>query len=296
MPELPEVETTVRDLNKTVKGLKTTGFWTDQEKIIKQPIYKNFVEQIKNKKILKARRRAKYILIDLSGNKTIIIHQKMSGHLLCGKWKIEGMIIKSLSNSYLSDDPKNRFIRLIFYLNNGKQLGLSDLRRFAKVLLFDTDKIKELEEIKKLGSEPLEKDFTLNKFKEIFEKLAHRKGKAKIKQVLMDQNVIAGVGNIYSDEILFEAKVHPLRPIGKISEDDLRKIYQAIKKILQRAIVLKGDSMSDYRMLNGKKGGYQEIQKVYQRDGEKCYRCEGEIKRIKINDRSTHFCPACQKL
>jgi formamidopyrimidine-DNA glycosylase len=306
MPELPEVETIVRDLNKTVKGLKITDFWIDQEKTIKQPAYRDFVKQIKNKKILKARRRAKYVLIDLSGNKTIIIHQKMSGHLLYGKWarkisplaKSRAKEIKTISllSGSLKNDPQNRFIRLIFYLNNGKQLGLSDLRRFAKVLLFDTDKIKELEEIKKLGPEPLEKDFTLNKFKEIFEKFTHRKGKAKIKQVLMDQNVIAGIGNIYSDEILFEAKIHPLRPIEKTSEDDLRKIYQAIKKILQRAIALKGDSMSDYRMLNGKKGGYQEIQKVYQRDGEKCYRCEETIKRIKISGRSAHFCPACQRL
>lgn len=296
MPELPEVETIVRDLNKTVKNLKITDFWTDREKIIKQPAYYDFVKQIKNKKILKARRRAKYIFIDLSGNKTIIIHQKMSGHLLYGKWRIKGKTIKSLSNGYLGSDFRNGFIRLIFYLNNGKQLGLSDLRRFAKVLLFDTDKIKELEEIKRLGPEPLEKRFTLNKFKEIFKDLACRKGKAKIKQILMDQNIIAGIGNIYSDEILFESKIHPLKTIKEINEEDLRKIYQAIRKILQRAIILKGDSMSDYRMLNGKKGGYQEIQKVYQRDGEKCYRCEEIIKRIKVSGRSAHFCPACQKI
>lgn len=296
MPELPEVETIVRDLNKTVKGLIITDFWTDQKKTVKQPSYDEFVKQIKNQKILKARRRAKYILVDLSGNKTIIIHQKISGHLLYGKWEIKNKEVKSLANGPSKDDPQNRFIRFILYLNNGKQLGLSDLRRFAKVLLVDTDEINEMKEIKELGPEPLAKDFSFKKFREIFEKLVRRRGEGKIKQVLMDQNVIAGIGNIYSDEILFEAKIHPLKEVQQLGDDELKRIYQAMKKILQRAIVLQGDSMSDYRTIDGKKGRYQEVQKVYQQEGEKCYRCKGIIKRIKISGRSAHFCPVCQKL
>lgn len=291
MPELPEVETIVRDLNKTVKGLKITDVWASWKKIIKQPNYNEFVKQIKNQKILKTRRRAKYILIDLSGNKTLIIHQKISGHLLYGKWEIKNKEVKSLANGPLKDDPQNRFIRFILYLNNGKQLGLSDLRRFAKVLLVDTDEINEMKEIKELGPEPLDSSFSFRKFREI---LKNKRG--KIKQVLMSQNVIAGIGNIYSDEILFEAKIHPLKEVQQLGDDDLRRIYQAMKKILQRAIVLQGDSMSDYRTIDGKKGRYQEVQKVYQQEGEKCYRCKGIIKRIKISGRSAHFCPACQKL
>ena len=296
MPELPEVETIVRDLNKTVKGLKITDVWASWKKIIKQPNYNEFVKQIKNQKILKTRRRAKYILIDLSGNKTLIIHQKISGHLLYGKWEIKNKEVKSLANGPLKDDPQNRFIRFILYLNNGKQLGLSDLRRFAKILLVDTDEINEMKEIKELGPEPLDSSFSFRKFREIFEKLVRRRGGGKIKQVLMDQNVIAGIGNIYSDEILFEAKIHPLKEVQQLGDDDLKRIYQAMKKILQRAIVLQGDSMSDYRTIDGKKGRYQEVQKVYQQEGEKCYRCKETIKRIKISGRSAHFCPVCQKL
>ncbi len=291
MPELPEVETIVRDLNKTVQGLKITNIWTDWKKMVKKPSYSDFIKQIKNRKILKARRRAKYILIDLNESKTLIIHQKISGHLLYGKWAVKGKEIKVLSNGPLKDDPQNRFIRLIFYLNNGKQLGLSDLRRFAKVLLIDTSKINNLEEIKELGPEPLDKKFTFKKFKEI---LKIRRG--KIKQVLMNQNIIAGIGNIYSDEILFEAKIHPLKQIQELKDGDLKRIYQAMKKILQRAVVLRGDSMSDYRDVKGRKGRYQDVQKVYQREGQKCYQCKDVIKRIKIAGRSAHFCPTCQKL
>ena len=295
MPELPEVETIVKDLDKIVRGLKITDIWTDWPKMIKKPSYSEFIKQIKNRKILKVRRRAKYILIDLSKNKTLIIHQKISGHLLYGSWAVKDKEIKSLSNGPLKDDPRNRFIRLIFYLNNGKQLGLSDLRRFAKVLLIDTDKVSNLQEIKELGPEPLDKKFTFKKFKEIFERLAStRKGGGKTKQVLMSQNVIAGIGNIYSDEILFEARIHPLKQIQDLKDDDLKRIYNSIKKILRRAIVLRGDSMSDYRDVKGRKGRYQEVQKVYQREGQKCYRCRGTIKRIKIGGRSAHYCPHCQ--
>jgi formamidopyrimidine-DNA glycosylase len=292
MPELPEVETIVRDLNKSVKRLKITSVWVDWKKIIRQPSYEEFVKQVKNRKILEARRRAKYILIDLSGNKTIIIHQKISGHLLYGNWEIENNIPKSLIPGPLRDDSQNRFIRFILFLDNKKALGLSDLRRFAKVLLLDTDKLNELKEIKELGPEPLERDFSFEKFKEII-----CKKRGKIKPVLMNQNVIAGIGNIYSDEILWYAKIHPLKPVERFKKQELREIYQAIKKVLPTAIEAKGDSMQDYRRLSGELGNYQYQQKVYQMTGRKCPRNDGGIiKRIKIAGRSAHFCSVCQKL
>jgi len=291
VPELPEVETITRDLNKTVKGLKITGIWTDWKKIIKNQSYEKFVKQAKNKKILGAKRRGKYILINLEKNKTIIIHQKISGHLLYGKWKIINGEIKSLIKGPLKDDPQNRFIRFIFYLNNKKQLGLCDLRRFAKILLINTDKINELKEIKELGPEPITKNFTFKKFKEA---LKNRKG--KIKSILMNQKIIAGIGNIYSDEILWKAKIHPLKLVEKIKDKELKEIYKAIREILPKAIKEKGDSFQDYRRLSGELGNFQYKQKVYQRTGEKCFRNDnGIIKRIKVGGRSAHFCPKCQK-
>jgi formamidopyrimidine-DNA glycosylase len=202
----------------------------------------------------------------------------------------------------LKSDPQNQFIRFILFLNNGRMLGLSDLRRFAKVLLIDTGKVIESKEIKKLGPEPLGKDFSFERFKQIICKKRAAKGeprqrRGKIKPALMDQTVIAGIGNIYSDEILWYAKIHPLRPIEKLKEQELKKIYQAIKKVLLMAIEAEGDSMQDYRRLSGELGNYQYQQKAYQMTGKKCPRNDGGIiKRIKIGGRSAHFCPKCQKL
>ena len=292
MPELPEVQTIVDDLNKTVKGLKITGFWNDWEKLIKQPKIEEFEKQIKGKRILSARRRAKYILIDLSGGRTLIIHQKISGHMLYGRWKLEVGNWKALTAGPLRNDKQNRFIRFILFLDNKKMLALSDLRRFAKVLLVDTNKLNELKEIKELGPEPLDKSFNFGKFKEIL-----KKKKGKIKTVLMDQTVIAGIGNIYADEILWYAGINPLKRTEKLNEGGLKKIYQAIKKVLPMAINAKGDSMQDYRRLNGELGNYQYFQKAYQMTGEKCAKKDGGvIKKIKVGGRGTHFCPKHQKL
>ena len=292
MPELPEVQTIVDDLNKAVKGLKITGVWTDWKKMVKQPKYDEFEKQLKGREILQARRRAKYILIDLSDGKTLLIHQKISGHLLFGRWEIRNGKWEAAEKGPLRDDPQNRFIRFILLLDNGKMLALSDLRRFAKVLLVDTNKLNELKEIKELGPEPLDKSFDFGKFREI---LKNKKG--KIKTILMDQTVIAGIGNIYADEILWYAGINPLKRTEKLSENELKEIYKAIKKVLLIAINAKGDSMQDYRRLSGELGNYQYMQKAYQMTGEKCAKKDGGvIKKIRVGGRGTHFCPKHQRL
>jgi len=170
-------------------------------------------------------------------------------------------------------------------------LALSDLRKFAKVELWDTRKLAGSEEMKNLGPEPLEKDFTFEKFKEIL-----KRKKGKIKQVLMDQKVIAGIGNIYSDEILFEAKINPFKPIPKLTLKELRRVYKFIIKVLKKGIELRGESMIDWRDSRGRKGFYDKYRKVYRREGEKCFRCRRIILRRKLGGRSAHFCPQCQKL
>ncbi len=291
MPELPEVETIVRQLNKKVVGRKIMDVWTDWPKMIKAHALKSFISDVRHRKILLARRRAKYILINLSGNKTLIIHQKISGHLLYGKWKIENNKPAATTEGPIKSDPQNRFIRFILYLNNGYMLGLSDLRRFGKVLLVDTDKVGGITEIKKLGPEPLDKNFTLKKFREL---MAKKRG--AIKKVLMDQFVIAGIGNIYSDEILWYAGVHPLKRVEKLNDKELAAIYKYIRFILKKAVDALGDSEQDYRTLEGKKGNYQNKKKVYHLTGEECQKHDGGIiKRIKINGRSAHFCPVHQR-
>jgi len=292
MPELPEVQTTVSDLKKYILGLKIEDVWSDAPKIIKRPKqFSDFKKEIIGKKIEIAQRRAKNILISLSGEKILLIHQKMTGHLLYGKWRKEDGVWRAEKKGALQD-PMNRFIHLVFRLDNGKQLALSDLRKFAKVELWDKGELEESKEFEKIGPEPFDKNFTSNKFREI---IISKKG--KIKQVLMDQSVIAGIGNIYSDEILWRAKIHPLRLAKDLTEKDLKNIYEAMIVVLNEAIKLKGDSMSDYRLITGEKGGYQNVQKVYRQEGKPCPRKDGgTIQRIKIGGRSACYCPSCQKV
>jgi formamidopyrimidine-DNA glycosylase len=293
VPELPEVETIIRDLQRKVLKRTFLNVWTDFQKIVKRPkSFEEFKKEIKRKKIQRVWRRAKNIIFALSGGWSLLIHQKMTGHLLLGKWVWKRKKWEAQIPGPIREDPMNRFLHLVFWLDNGQQLALSDLRKFAKVELWKTKELEKSEEIKSLGPEPLEKGFTFEKFKEALRK----KKKGKIKQILMDQTVIAGIGNIYSDEILFEAKIHPFRDVSKLSEKELEKIYRAIKKILHLAIKLGGESISDYRRLSGEKGFYDKARKIYRREGEKCFRCGGIIKRLKMGGRSAHFCPRCQKL
>ena len=211
MPELPEVQTIVSDLQKILPGLKIGDVQTDWEKMFKNSSLENFKKEVVGEKILDVRRVGKNILIDLTGRKTILIHQKMTGHFLYGTWKKEGEKWLGKEAGPIKDDPQNRFIHLVFDLSNGKQLALSDLRKFAKVLLWPTDKLSELEDINNLGPDPTTPDFDFNKFQDRLAPLAAglARKKGKIKTVLMDQSVFAGIGNIYSDEILWLAGIHP---------------------------------------------------------------------------------------
>lgn len=290
MPELPEVETVVLDLRKKVLNRTFIDVWTDSPKLVKKPKFKKFQKEIKGKKIQRIWRRGKNIIFDLPNNLFLLIHQNLTGHLLVGKWEKKGKEWRAVQKGPLSDDPMNKFLRLIFWLDNGQQLALSDLRKFAKVELLEKTKLEK--KLKELGPEPLEKDFTFEKFKEALSK----KPKGKIKQVLMDQKVIAGIGNIYSDEILWRAKIHPLKKVNQLSEKELKEIYLAMKEILKKAIELGGESISDFRRPSGEKGGFDKERKVYRREGEKCIRCGELIKRIKLAGRSAYFCPHCQKL
>jgi len=291
MPELPEVETTVRDLKKKIVGRIFLDVWTDAKKMIKKPKrFEDFKKELIGKEILDIKRRGKNILFFLSSGKVLLIHQKLTGHLLFGKWKKIKKEWVSEIEGPLKEDPMNKFLHLIFFFKDGWQLALSDLRKFAKVEILTKEELEK--ELSKLGPEPLEKDFTFEKFKERILK----KKKGKIKQVLMDQEVIAGIGNIYSDEILWKAKIHPFKKVNKLSEEELKRIYKAMKEILPKAIEVGGESISDYRRPSGERGGFDPLRKVYRREGEKCFRCGAKIKRVKLGQRSAHFCPVCQKL
>jgi len=168
-------------------------------------------------------------------------------------------------------------------------IALSDARKFAKVELWKTKEL--LKEFNKLGPEPLDKNFTFKKFKDI---LKGKKG--KIKQVLMNPEIIAGIGNIYSSEALWHAKINPQKETQKLKEKELKNIYNSIKKVLELSIKLGGESFSDYRKPDGSKGNFDTERKAYKREGQKCSRCGEKIKRIKFGGRSAFFCPHCQRI
>jgi formamidopyrimidine-DNA glycosylase len=289
MPELPEVETIVNDLKKKVLHRTFIALWTDTAKIIKKTSISQFQKNILGKKIIGIKRRAKNILIYLSDNYVLLIHLKMTGHLLVGKWKIKEKKWVSKIKGAMSNDPGNRFLRLIFSLDNGQQLALSDIRKFAKVELWKESELLKSKEFMALGPEPLDPSFTFSKFKQLF-----FKKKGKIKPVLMDSKFIAGIGNIYASEILLEAMLHPESRVENLKEKDLKYIYKAIKKVLKKGIKSRGSSISDYRDLQGQKGGFQKIAKIYGKKGQKCPYCNTKIERIVVGQRGTFYCPVCQ--
>lgn len=311
MPELPEVTTTVNGLNKNVRNLKITEVWSDYhlrtksknlETIKNKRFWLFFKKEVVGQKIKLAERRGKNILIHLSGNstssklretnKTILVHMKMTGHFLYGKYFFKNG--KWESDEKFLSDPFNKFIRLIFRLSNGKYLAFSDMRRFAKVTLFESNQMSNHQDLKILGPEANDQKLDWKTLKERLSK----KPEWHIKTALMDQTVTAGIGNIYSDEILWASGIHPEKKVKKISDKEIKTILNQTIKILSHSITLGGDSMSDYRNIDGKKGGYQNSHKAYRKTNEKCSKksCGGIITRKIIDGRSAHFCNIHQKL
>lgn len=292
MPELPEVQTTVNGLNRNILGLKITGVWTDYNSIfqkgkdsVKDPAYfRFFKKKVIGRKVVSSSRLAKNILIGLDSGDAILVHMKMTGHLMYG--------------DYDRDDPFNRFIHLKFIFNNGKTLELSDMRKFAKITLIPKKHFeKDLEKsahLANIGPDPLAKDFSFGLFKGRLE----RRPNGRIKNVLMDQGIIAGVGNIYSDEALWRAGLNPEERVRSIPDWYLKKLYTELKIVLKKGIDFGGDSMSDYRNIDGKRGKFQEQHRAYRRTGQKCSKrgCGGIIVRKIVGGRSAHFCSVHQKL
>jgi len=311
MPELPEVQTTVDGINSEVKGFTITDIWTSYNSPfhhgkdnVKNPDYfKSFKKNVIGSKIKSAERQGKNVLIHLSNNRTILAHMKMTGHFMHGKYQQmsepketeQNNILRwipSEKNSPLAD-PFNKHIRLLFTLSNGKHLAFADTRKFAKVFIFETKNREKVPDLAELGPDPLKKGFIFSVMKD---RLVLRKN-WKIKQALLDQSVIAGIGNIYSDEMLWSSNIHPLSVVSKIPEDKLKKLYTEMRNVLKKGLNFGGDSTSDYRNIYGLPGAFQHKHNVYRRAGKPCPKKDGGvIERIKIGGRSTHFCPVHQVL
>ena len=335
MPELPEVETTTQGIRKYAVGKTIVDCWTDYDSAfhagkenIKDPKYfREFKKLVVGTKIVEAERRAKNILVHLSpsemdGKKyTLLIHLKMTGHVLYGKYSFD---VNNEKFPWTPDDkasaladPFNRFIHFVLTLDGhlSRQedhpsrpaqpvhLALSDMRKFAKVTLIETSSLDTSLHTAHLGPEPLLASFDLKKFKAQLSVRAtnsksSKSAKMPIKSALMDQELIAGIGNIYSDEILWRAGVHPESGFGAIPEKQVALMFKAMKEVLKKGIDLGGDSMSDYRNLDGERGKFQEHHEAYQRKNEPCRKkgCGGKILRKVIKGRSGHFCDTHQKL
>jgi len=301
MPELPEVQTTVDGINLMAQGRVIVDVWTDMFSVtakgknsIKNKKYFEgiFRPAIVKKKIVSATRRAKNILVTLSENETVLIHMKMTGHIMYGKY-----VYNKKSNTWSPqkgqvalEDPFNRFIHVVFTLDNGYHLVLCDMRKFAKVTLVDDNTTKELDT---LGLEPFDPKHT----PKVFITNIQKRPNTYIKTALLDQTIVAGIGNIYSDEILHTAKILPDRKVSELSEKELKTIHSHIAPTLRAGIDMGGDSMSDYRNIFGERGEFQGKHKAYRRTGLPCTRkgCTGTIQRKVVNARSTHYCPICQK-
>jgi len=258
MPELPEVYTMAEGL-KTLIGRKITSVWADKPNILR------VVKKSEGRKILRVERKGKNIVLNLDKNFSMLLHPKMTGKFLLNQ--------------------RDKHERIIFKFDGGDFLTFSDKRRFARIEVFTKSAIAN--ELSRIGEDALNISF------ENFKSLINLKRK-KIKQVLMDQGIVAGIGNIYADEILWKSKVHPERFANTLSDGEVKNIFNSMKFILKKSIKLRGVSIQDYRDVFGKMGEYQNHRLVYGRAGEKCKRCDAGIKKIKLAQRSAHFCPKCQ--
>ncbi len=293
MPELPEVETIKKGLLSKIKGKQISGVKILFSGKLNMPA-KKFTKSIRNTKIMDVSRRAKILILTLSNNLTLLIHLKMTGQLIyeSPQKNTAGQAgIRNQELGIITKNPKYKYARVVFYFTDKSILVFNDLRKFGYIKLIPNEKIKEMLGKEKFGPEPLEDAFTLDKFKEILKKYPNR----RIKQFLMDQAIIAGIGNIYSDEICYYAKVNPSKQINNLTIKQIELLFEGIKKILRRAIELRGSSVDNYVDTEGEKGDYVKELKVYDREGEKCFCGKGIVKRIKLGGRSSYFCPECQK-
>src|SRR3989338_7188563 len=305
MPELPEVETVVRELRPKLKQKKRKGVGVLMGKMVAMGpgtlsnlrqthdgITYTFASTLRGQTITDVQRRAKMMIIDLAGKYAILVHLKMTGQLIFfGKKELDKQIrLFNIKTSPLVHLP-TKSTHVIFEFTDGSKLFYNDFRQFGYLKLVTDKELLQVPELQGYGPEPLEKHFTFSEF----EKLLKRRSSAQIKPWLMDPTIIAGIGNIYSDEILYCAKVKPTRRVGSLKIEERKLLFKGIKKILQNAVDHYGSSVGDFVRPSGDWGTYGLLHKVYGRAGEKCKKCGSIIKSIKFNGRTGSFCPKEQK-
>ncbi len=288
MPELPEVETIKIGLAKLLPGriIKSAKYdWPKSFPNAKADVDKFLV----GAEITKVRRRAKVLLIDLSSDYSLVIHLKMTGQLVFVGEKRFGA--GHPSDSLIRELP-DRSTRVTIEFNDKSRLFFNDQRKFGWMRLLPTLQIPEIDFFKKVGPEPLEADFTAERF---IERLKKRKNSG-VKAVLLDQTVLAGVGNIYADESLYAARIHPASIVSQISTRKLKELHKCLIGVLKRSIEAGGSTDRNYVNAEGQKGSYLQFAQVFRKEGMPCPRCGRPIVKIRVAGRGTHICPRCQKL
>lgn len=293
MPELPEVETIKRDLEKNIVGQKIEKVDFLWPGILKDASLDEFEARVLGEQITGVKRRAKNLAVSLDSGDQLLFHMKMTGHLIVvtDEWSVDqaGRWVEKGDQKSPLLDPLNQYIRVIFWLSGGKKMAFSDLRKFAYVKIMSSEELGDFFDV--YGPEPLSENFDVNYLARIL-----NEKKTPIKKILMDQRSIAGIGNIYADEILYDAKIHPLKLGKDLSPDKIEAIYNSTKKILTAAVAARGTSVSDFRDTEGKKGEFESQLKVYRRTDLPCLADGTPIARIVVGGRGTHFCPKEQVL
>lgn len=299
MPELSEVETVKRGLNKLIIGRKIVAVNSDNPKS-----FPNALSDVKNflidAKVIAVRRRAKVLMIDLSTNYTLVIHLKMTGQLVFTPSTIYNLPSTTGETRFAGGHPTDSLIgklpdkstRVTFDFSDGSHLYFNDQRKFGWVRLMPTAEVPNIDFMKRVGPEPLEPDFTAEQFAQRFK----RRVRTTIKAAILDQSVIAGVGNIYADESLWGAKIHPSRLVGSIKPAEFKKLYTEVRYVMNLSIEKGGSTNRNYVNAEGKKGSYMEFARVFRREGLECPRCGSEIIKIRVAGRGTHICPSCQRV
>jgi formamidopyrimidine-DNA glycosylase len=295
MPELPEVETVARDLQRAVAGARITDAEVRWARTVRHPEPpERFVAEIRESEIERVGRRAKSVLIHLADGRVMTVALRMTGALI-------------VAPPGTPDDP---YARVVFQLADGRELRYRDVRKFGRIGLWEGGGLvrraiarrrkRRVAEVRapyrvgdvfgRHGPEPLAASFSAAR---LAERLHGRS--ARLKTLLLDQSFIAGVGNIYADEALWRARLHPLRRADSLAPDEVRRLHRAIRSVLRQAIANRGSSFADYVGADGEPGANAERLAVYRRTGEPCLRCGTIIQRIVVGQRSTHFCPHCQR-
>jgi formamidopyrimidine-DNA glycosylase len=295
MPELPEVETIRRQLEPELVGRRIERAEVLDERL-SRPEPPSAVERaVSGRRVEAVERRGKYLLIELDGGRTLAMHLRMTGNLLLRE-EGDGVVADLMETEPLGGprlyegSPELKYTRARFELDDGRELVFTDVRRFGQAVVLDQGDALESYFSERLGVEPLSRDLTPERLLEV---AAGRT--APLKSFLLTQSAVAGIGNIYADEALWRARLHPLSPAGSMKREHAERLVTGIREALELALEHRGSSIDDYRDARGEQGSMQDEFMVHTREGEACPRGDGEIRRIVVSGRSTYYCPDCQQ-